>query len=213
MTPVPHSTTTLACLLNKPKRDRHSGLALPTVLALSMLCSVLLLACWRNIALSQGWSRSAVEKWQVRQYTLAALSEVIKRISAANTTTDTTYPLSLVQWQQWQTHLSPDSCSQGVCRALLKANKVSDWAARQGSALALPDQGDYALLYWIEVWPSPTTASRSASTLTYRITAFAQSRTRSTQSAWQAVWQPPAWPSTTQPVLLADLQSLLELQP
>ena len=49
------------------------GLTLPTVLALSMVCSVMLLACWRNITLAQAWSRHHVEQWQLRQAGLSAL--------------------------------------------------------------------------------------------------------------------------------------------
>jgi hypothetical protein len=41
---------------------QQQGLALPTVLALSMLCSVLLLACWRNIALSQATYLTILDK-------------------------------------------------------------------------------------------------------------------------------------------------------
>ena len=193
---------------------KQTGLALPTVLALSMLCSVLLLACWRNMALSQGWSRSGLEKWQLRQSALAAISEAANRISStAMNATQTTFPLDAAQWAEWQNTLPANTCVKGICRALLKVNKVSDWSTRQSMAITLPDQGDNSVMYWVEVWPSPASASMPSSTLTYRITALAQSRTRATQSAWQAVWQPAAWSVSIKPLRLADLQSVLELRP
>ncbi|MSQ65551.1 MAG: hypothetical protein EXR37_04240 [Limnohabitans sp.] len=78
------------------------GLALPTVLALSMLSSVLLLACWRNIALSQGWSRSSVERWQLRQAALSAICRAATAISSpharGNPDTRISFPADAAQW-------------------------------------------------------------------------------------------------------------------
>lgn len=193
-------------------RTHHTGVALPTVLALSMLCSVLLLACWRNIALSQGWSRSAIEKWQLRQAALAAISQVANSVKGASTNNLAAnyLPTTTAQWNQWQGKLAANSCLQGLCRSLSKTSKVSDWLLRQDTALSMPDQGDIALRCWAEVWPTSDVASQ---TLTYRFTLLAQSRSRQTQTAWQAVWQAPAFQDLTQAVRRAELQSLLELQP
>jgi Tfp pilus assembly protein PilX len=201
-------------VMTSQRQVKPHGLALPTVMALSMLCSVLLLACWRNMALSQGWSRSAVEKWQLRQSALAAISEAANRISAsAVNPAQTTFPTDVAQWRQWETTLPANTCAQGICRNLLKTNKTPDWLTRQKAAIALPDQEDMAVSYWVEVWPSPNNPSTNTQTLTYRITAMAQSRTRATQSAWQAVWQPASWAVNTQAIRQADMQSVLELQP
>lgn len=63
---------------------RDQGLALPTVLALSMVSGVLLLACWRNIALAQAWSRHHAEQWQLRQVALSALLTTADAISQPN---------------------------------------------------------------------------------------------------------------------------------
>ena len=197
---------------------QQQGLALPTVLALSMLCSVLLLACWRNIALSQGWSRSSVERWQLRQ---AALSGICKAATAifspaaqANNNTRLSYPVDDAQWAQLQTRLPVNGCVQGICRPLLHlSNHRSDWLNRTSGASSLPDQGDISLAYWVEILPSTSNASQAGAVFTYRITALAQASGRNTQAAWQAVWQPASNTVNETAVRLADLQTVLELQP
>lgn len=194
---------------------QQQGLALPTVLALSMLCSVLLLACWRNIALSQAWSRSSVERWQLRQ---AALSGVCKAATSiplrAAQANQNAYPQDAAQWAQWQTRLPVNGCAQGLCRPLLHlGNHRSDWLNRTAGAGSLPNQGDASLVYWVEIWPSTSNASQVGSALTYRITVLAQASERHTQAGWQAVWQPASVTANDRAVRLADLHSVLELQP
>ena len=194
------------------------GLALPTVLALSMLSSVLLLACWRNIALSQAWSRSSVERWQLRQVALSGISRAATAISSpaaqVNDNMRLSYPVDEAQWTQLQTRLPVNGCVQGVCRPLLHLNNHrSDWLNRTASANSLPDQGDISLFYWVEILPSATNASQPGGALTYRITVLAQASGRSTQTAWQAVWQPASVTANDTAVRLADMQSVLELQP
>lgn len=197
---------------------QQQGLALPTVLALSMLSSVLLLACWRNIALSQGWSRSSVERWQLRQAALSGICKAATAISSpvtpSNIPLGLSYPVDSAQWAQLQTRLPVNGCVQGMCRPLLHlSNHRSDWLNRQTSSGSLSGPGGVSLMYWVEILPTAPSANQPGGTFTYRITVLAQSSTRNTQSAWQAVWQPASRLANEAPVRLADMQSLLELQP
>ena len=144
---------------------QQQGLALPTVLALSILCSVLLLACWRNIALSQGWSRSSVERWQLRQAALSGICKAATAISSpaaqANNNMRLSYPVDAAQWAQLQTRLPVNGCVQGICRPLLHlSNHRSDWLNRTSGAHSLPDQGDISLVYWVEILPTTSIASQ-----------------------------------------------------
>ena len=77
----------------------------------------------------------------------------------------------------------------------------------------MPDQGDISLVYWVEILPTTSIASQAGGAFTYRITALAQASNRNTQAAWQAVWQPATTTANDTAVRLADLQTVLELQP
>jgi Tfp pilus assembly protein PilX len=61
---------------------RHQqGMALPIVMALFMVSSVMLLAGWRNITLAHGWSRYQMEHWQLKQASLNALTATAEAIA------------------------------------------------------------------------------------------------------------------------------------
>lgn len=204
-----------ACALS-PQVQR--GLALPTVLALSMLSSVLLLACWRNISLYQGWSHSSVDRWQLRQAALSALCQVADSIrstpSPNNAAASTPWPTDAAQWAKLKSRVPANGCVQGMCQPLLQlSNQRSDWSGRQSSGLKLPTSNGINLVYWVEILPTASPASNTVGSLTYRITVLAQAPARSSQTAWQSVWQPAVASSIPMPVRLADMQSVLELPP
>ena len=201
-----------------PLRQMQRGLALPTLLALSMLSSVLLLACWRNISLFQGWSHSSVDRWQLRQAALSGLCQVADAIrsSPAQTFPASTnpWPTDTVQWFKLLTRLPANGCVQGMCQSLLHlSNLRSDWSGRQNSGKNLTASNDINLVYWVEIFPTATPIASSGSSLTYRITVLAQAPGRSLQTAWQSVWQPAPASSNPLPVRLADMQRVLELAP
>lgn len=194
------------------------GLALPTLLALSMLSSVLLLACWRNISLYQGWSHSSVDRWQLRQAALSALCQIADSIRSTpapnNTAASTPWPTDAAQWAKLKSRLPVNGCVEGMCQPLLHlSNQRSDWSGRQSSGLNLTDSNGIKMVYWVEILPTATPATTTAVSLTYRITVLAQAPVRSLQTAWQSVWQPAVASFIPLPVRLTDMQSVLELPP
>lgn len=196
----------------------QAGLALPTVMALSLLSSVLLLACWRNITLSQGWSRSYAERWQLQQAALTALCQAVTAIATPTeqnrNAIRVVFPMDQTQWDQLQNLLPIGGCIQGICRPLLHlANHRSDWLSRMSMAGSLPTTSDIKLSYWVELLPGSADKGQAGNSFSYRITALAQNTSRGTPSTWQSVWQPANLPATGQPVRLADMQSLLEVLP
>jgi len=197
---------------------RQAGLALPTVMALSLLSSVLLLACWRNIALSQAWSRSYAERWQLQQAALTGLCQAVNAIATPveqnRNAIRLAFPMDTAQWAQLQIQLPLNGCVQGICRPLLHLdNRRSDWLSRISMAGNLPANSDIKLIYWVEVIPGSSHTGLATGAFSYRITALAQSNARGTQSAWQSVWQPANSPQSVQTLRLADMQRVLELLP
>ena len=196
------------------------GLTLPTVLALSMVCSVMLLACWRNITLAQAWSRHHVEQWQLRQ---AALSALLTTAAAAmqpplTTNADGQQPLRIPTtteaWKSVHAELPELGCAHGVCLSLLDAsNRRADWLGRTEGAYTLSDATGLQLFHWVELLPNNLPKTELANPFTYRITVVAVDSQRHTQAGWQAVWQPSANTPLDKPMRLADLQRVLELLP
>ena len=66
------------------------GLALPTVLILCMVCSVWLLAGWRNISLAQGWGQAHTQRWQLQQAALSALADLVSQVTLPAPSTPST---------------------------------------------------------------------------------------------------------------------------
>jgi hypothetical protein len=185
-------------------------------MALSLLSSVLLLACWRNITLSQAWSRSFAERWQLQQVALTGLCQAATALTSPSDQVPSkiSLPNDLAQWAKLQTQLPVNGCVQGICRPLLHlGNRRSDWLSRQSMAGSLPTLSDTGLLFWVEVIPVSTAKNPTGGAFFYRITALSQANARGTVSAWQSVWQPANMPALGQPVRLADMQTVLELLP
>ena len=199
----------------------QQGMALPTVMALFMVSSVILLASWRNITLAHGWSRYQVERWQLQQAGLNALtttaeSIVGQTVSPSNSHGEATlaFPSNLSEWSQLQNQLPVNGCSQGICRPLLHAgNGLTDWLKRNSQAKTLVTESGQKIWSWVEVIPAALNINTDNHVFMYRITTIAMQDGRGTQAGWQAVWQFAAMPLPGQPVRLADMQRVLELLP
>ena len=211
------------------------GLALPTVLVLCMVCSVWLLAGWRNISLAQGWGQAHTQRWQLQQAALSALADLVSQVTLPAPSTPSTqsggnpntatpaWPSQPADWPAWQASLPAQGCRWGRCRSLLnQGNDWNDWWARVPQAQTRSDVPGLRIHTWVEIWPTANTLVTPSSTapmpqnqsLTYRFTVLAQSTAWPTQSGWQAVWQSPATPSPTPtPLRLADMHRLLAVQP
>ncbi len=199
----------------------QQGMALPTVMALFMVSSVMLLSGWRNITLAHGWSRHQVERWQLKQASLNALTataETIagKTVSSSDSDGETTLrlPSTHGEWSQLQNQLPVNGCKQGICRPLLDSgNGLTDWLNRNSEAKTFVTESGQKIWFWVEVFPAALTVNTNTHGFIYRITTIAMQDGRGSQAGWQAVWQPANLPLQGQPVRLADMQRVLELMP
>ena len=57
----------------KKGQRQQVGMVLPTVLALAMLSSVLVMAEWRYLNLAEGWGQITQQRWTLQQASHAAL--------------------------------------------------------------------------------------------------------------------------------------------
>jgi hypothetical protein len=205
-------------------KQQH-GLALPVVVVLSGLCSLLLIAEWRSLAWAQALGHSAALRWQLQQNALDTLRlavEDIRNIATDSrhqmgTTSDqhAFFPRMTQEWQVLQTRLAVSDCQNGICRSLGPDNPfLSPWLARIGKGQTVPAVAGQTVTYWVEILPTSTT-STSEQPFIYRITALAQSANNGPLSAWQAVWQaqPNAPASLASPLRLNELTRLLPLVP
>jgi len=204
-------------------KQQH-GLALPMVVVLSGLCSLLLLAEWRSLAWAQALGHSAALRWQLQQSALDALRVAVEdiRLNATDSrhqiggSSDkhVFFPHTLQEWQVLQTRLGVTDCQNGICRPLGPDNPLlSPWLDRLAKGQSVSTEPGQLLSYWVEILPTSTTANEQL--FIYRITSLAQSANNGPQSAWQAVWQPqPNTPaSLASPLRLNGLTRLLPLLP
>jgi len=205
---------------------RQRGLALPMVVVLSGLCSLLLLAEWRSLAWAQALGHSAALRWQLQQSALDALRVAVEdiRLNATDsrhrmgTSTDTHafFPHTTQEWQVLQTRLALTDCQSGICRSLGADNaSFSPWVLRLAKGQSVPTELGQLLTYWVEILPTSTIPTASEQLFLYRITALAQSANNGPLSAWQAVWYPQANvpASLASPLGLNGLARLLPLVP
>lgn len=176
------------------------GLALPMVMVLSCLCSVLLLAQWRNLAMAQALGQSAGLRWQLKHSALDTLRLAVDdiRLGASDATqqlgnssdSHAFFPTTIQQWQVLQSRLGLNECLSGICRPLGSDNTtLAPWLTRLDQAQNAPSPSGQSAKYWVEILPLPT-VNLGDSAFIYRITALAQNGEGGAQSGWQALWQP-----------------------
>jgi hypothetical protein len=205
--------------------NSQRGLALPTVVMLSCLCSVLLLSQWRNLAMAQALGQSAVLRWQLKQIALDTLRLAVDdiRLGAGDarhqmgslSDSHAFFPTTMQQWQVLQSRLTPNECQTGICRPLGSDNTtLAPWLTRLDQAQKAPSPSGQSAKYWVEILPLPT-ANLGDSVFIYRITALVQNGEGGAQSGWQALWQPkPNDASQPLPALpTVDWVRLLPLSP
>ena len=179
---------------------RQRGMALPMVVVLSCLCSVLLLAQWRHLAMAQALGQSAGLRWQLKHSALDTLRLAVDDIRLSQddarhhmgTSSDSHafFPTTTQQWQVLQSRLGLNDCQTGICRPLGADNpSLSPWLKRLDQAQNAPSPSGQSASYWVEVIPVQT-VNAGDSPFLYRITALAQNGEGGAQSGWQALWQP-----------------------
>ena len=178
------------------------GLALPMVVVLSCLCSLLLLAQWRNLAMAQALGRSAALRWQLKQNALDTLHLAIDDIRlsqddarhqmGASADSHAFFPTTMQQWQVLQSRLGSNECQTGICRPLGADNAtLAPWLTRLPQAQNASSPLGQTARYWVEILPLPS-ATTDDTPFLYRITALAENGESGAQSVWQALWRPNA---------------------
>lgn len=205
--------------------NSQRGLALPMVVVLSCLCSVLLLTQWRNLAMAQALGQSAGLRWQLKHSALDTLRLAVddirldtgdRRHQMGNSSdSHAFFPTTKQQWQVLQKRLGPNECQSGICRPLgSDSAALTPWLTRLDQAQNAPSLAGQSAKYWVEILPLSTTSTVNPKFI-YRITALAQNGEGGAQSGWQALWQPnpdaASRPSTALPTV--DWVRLLPLSP
>ena len=180
--------------------NTQRGLALPMVVVLSCLCSVLLLAHWRHLAMAQALGQSAGLRWQLKHSALDTLRLAVDDIRLSqddarhqignSSDRHAFFPSTLPQWEVLQSRLGPNECQTGICRPLGEDNaSLNPWLTRLALAQNAPSVNGQSAMYWVEVLPA-LSVNTGDSPFFYRITALVQNGEGGAQSGWQALWRP-----------------------
>ena len=207
-------------------KRQQLGLALPTVMALSLMASVMLLADWRSITLAELGGQNASHRWGLQQATHAALLLAVQDIqgpltdsrhqAGSSKATHAFFPNSTKNWTTLQTRLGINDCMTGICKPLGEDNNsFAPWLGRLSQAQVQSLSPSINVYYWVEVLPLQTKLATTTSPFVYRITALAMARSAASVFATQALWHPtPAHAtSLTVPMPLAGFKRLLSLSP
>lgn len=200
-------------------------MVLPTVLALALLCSVLLMAEWRSLGLAEGFGQMAQQRWTLQQASHAALLAAVQDIQGPLTdarhqpgkpdATHAFFPHNTSSWKTLQVRLGKQECLSGICRPLGDDNNsYSTWQKRLKLAQTYGDDPSLTVIYWVEVLPLISRLGTLSSPFVYRITTWAQNSNHAIVVS-QALWHPtPSHPASTAiPMSLAGFKRLLQLSP
>ncbi len=207
-------------------KHQQQGLALPTVMALSLMGSVMLLAEWRGLALAEGSGQSASQRWSLQHTTQSALLRAVQDIqgplsdsrhqAGSSKATQVFFPNSTKAWTTLQTRLGTNDCVAGICKPLGEdSNSFTHWLSRLSQAQTQVVSDTTSVYYWVEVLPLQTKLATASAPFVYRITALAKGGSPNAVFASQALWHPtPSHAaSLAVPMPLAGFKRLLSLSP
>ena len=209
----------------KKGQSQQVGMVLPTVLALAMLSSVLVMAEWRNLNLAEGWGQITQQRWTLQQASHAALLAAVKDIQGPLTderhqpgkpgSTHAFFPRNTSAWKTLQARLGAQDCLSGICQPLGEDdNSYNAWKDRIANGQRFGEDTGLTLLYWVEVLPLVSRLGTLSSPFVYRITVWAQNSSNAIVVS-QALWHPtPSHPASTAiPMTLSGFKRLLQLSP
>ena len=210
--------------MNKRQRQQV-GMVLPTVLALAMLSSVLVMAEWRNLGLAEAWGQMAQQRWALQQASHAALLAAVQDIQGPLTderhlpgkagSTHAFFPRNTSAWKTLQARLGEQDCLSGICQPLGEDdNSYNAWKDRIANGQRFGEDAGLTVLYWVEVLPLISRLGTLSSPFVYRITVWAQNSSNAIVVS-QALWHPtPGHPASTAiPMTLSGFKRLLQLSP
>jgi Tfp pilus assembly protein PilX len=209
----------------KKGQRQQVGMVLPTVLALAMLCSVLVMAEWRNLNLAEGWGQITQQRWTLQQASHAALLAAVKDIQGPLTderhqpgkpgSTHAFFPRNTSAWKTLQARLGAQDCLSGICQPLGEDdNSYNAWKDRIANGQRFGEDTGLTVLYWVEVLPLVSRLGTLSSPFVYRITVWAQNSSNAIVVS-QALWHPtPSHPASTAiPMTLSGFKRLMQLSP
>lgn len=209
----------------KKGQRQQVGMVLPTVLALAMLSSVLVMAEWRNLNLAEGWGQITQQRWSLQQASHAALLAAVKDIQGPLTderhqpgkpgSTHAFFPRNTSAWKTLQARLGAQDCLSGICQPLGEDdNSYNAWKDRIANGQRFGEDASLTVLYWVEVLPLVSRLGTLSSPFLYRITVWAQNSSNAIVVS-QALWHPtPSHPASTAiPMTLSGFKRLLQLSP
>jgi hypothetical protein len=200
-------------------------MVLPTVLALAMLSSVLVMAEWRNLSLAEGWGQVRQQRWTLQQTSHAALLAAVQDIQGPLTddrhlpgkagSTHAFFPRNTSAWKTLQARLGAQDCLSGICQPLGDDdNSYNAWTDRIANGQRYGEDAGLTVLYWVEVLPLISRLGTLSSPFVYRITVWAQNSSNAIVVS-QALWHPtPSHPASTAiPMNLSGFKRLMQLSP
>lgn len=209
----------------KRRQRRQLGMVLPTVLALAMLSSVLVMAEWRNLSLAEGWGQVTQQRWTLQQVSHAALLAAVQDIQGPLTddrhlpgkagSTHAFFPRNTSAWKTLQARLGAQDCLSGICQPLGDDdNSYNAWKDRIANGQRYGEDAGLTVLYWVEVLPLISRLGTLSSPFVYRITVWAQNSSNAIVVS-QALWHPtPSHPASTAiPMNLSGFKRLMQLSP
>ena len=196
----------------KRRQGPQLGMVLPTVLALAMLSSVLVMAAWRNLGLAEAWGQMAQQRWTLQQVSHAALLAAVQDIQGPLTddrhlpgkagSTHAFFPRNTSAWKTLQARLGEDD------------NSYMLWKNRLAHGQRYGEDAGLTVRYWVEVLPLISRLGTLSSPFVYRITVWAQNSSNAIVVS-QALWHPtPSHPASTAiPMTLSGFKRLMQLSP
>ena len=209
----------------KRRQGPQLGMVLPTVLALAMLSSVLVMAAWRNLGLAEAWGQMAQQRWILQQVSHAALLAAVQDIQGPLTddrhlpgkagSTHAFFPRNTSAWKTLQARLGEQDCLSGICQPLGEDdNSYMLWKNRLTHGQRYGEDAGLTVRYWVEVLPLISRLGTLSSPFVYRITVWAQNSSNAIVVS-QALWHPtPSHPASTAiPMTLSGFKRLMQLSP
>jgi hypothetical protein len=209
----------------KRRQGPQLGMVLPTVLALAMLSSVLVMAAWRNLGLAEAWGQMAQQRWTLQQVSHAALLAAVQDIQGPLTddrhlpgkvgSTHAFFPRNTSAWKTLQARLGDQDCLSGICQPLGEDdNSYMLWKNRLAHGQRYGEDAGLTVRYWVEVLPLISRLGTLSSPFVYRITVWAQNSSNAIVVS-QALWHPtPSHPASTAiPMTLSGFKRLMQLSP
>ena len=197
---------------------RPHGIALPTVMVMLLLSSLVVMTAWRSLWLNELFLQARAEavrtQWAADAVLHMALDDVLQRAPLSNASASAVtdlrhdpgpldslqvfFPKSDQELHLLRERLGTDDCREGICapRQVLPS-QASYWQSKTNAAMAVAAiEGLYAngqACYWVEVFLQSGSGATPA--WVYRITSLVKGVKAAQPVVVQAIWWPSAAPS------------------